>query len=223
MDVAIVRRIPFTDLESKLKQVELLKPDSEGNKIYPYKDSEIIFRQAHPDSLVPTTLYLLNENLTVQKELREVMLTKFGIDSLQLDAAYTLDFIQGSENQRITILPPIVENQPESVSYDKHSPDDLPYVRSKHIIMPYLNDGAHRIWLSKELGINPVIADINNVHPKYPLYAHGNSWDDVKLMDEVPSPDQKKLYRRKGDRLYQLYRNFDSVFEGCSKPRTKVE
>ncbi len=208
----ILERIHFVDLEEKLRQVQLLKPDAAGKPIYPYKDAHISFRQVHPDEVNPTTFYLLRKGIEQQRQLRQEFLVH-EIDTLALDGAVVYQTGEGTR----TLLPSIVEVQEEEVIFQNPRGDQT-YVQPFRIKIPVINDGAHRVYVAREEKVLPVVCFITGALAEYPLYAFPNHWDDVKIVDAVPDrKEDKKLYRREDN--YGLYRNFDSVFVGCSQPR----
>ncbi len=204
--------INFGDLEQKLRQVQLLKPDEQGNPIYPYRDAHISFRQVHPDEVNPTTFYLLRKGIEQQRKLKQEIEEK-KLSFFQLPGALVYRTEEGTR----TLLPPIIEVQEEVVRYENPR-GDKQYDTSFRVQIPVINDGAHRIYLAKMHEELPLVCYISGALPEYPLYAFPNHWDDVKIVEETPQEkEKKKLYRREDN--YALYRNFDSVFVGCSKPR----
>jgi len=208
----VVEQIKFLELEQRLRQVQLLKSDAQGNPIYPYKDAHITFRQVHPDEVNPTTFYLLRQGIEQQRQLRQEFRIHH-IDTLALGGAVVYRTEEGTR----TLLPPIVEVQEEEVIF-KNPLGDQTYVQPFRVKIPVINDGAHRVYVAREEKVSPVVCVISGALVGFPLYAFPNHWDDVKIVDAVPErKEEKKLYRR-GDN-YALYRNFDSVFVGCSKPR----
>lgn len=209
----VTEQINFPELEQRLRQLQLLKPDEKGNPIYPYKDAHITFRQVHTDEVNPTTLYLLRSGIEQQRQLRKEFLEQHGIDTLALHGAVVYRTDEGTR----TLLPPIVEVQEEVVRYE-NTRGDTKYDAPFKVKISVINDGAHRVYLAREEKVFPTVCFITGALAEYPLYAFPNHWDDVKIVDAVPEKkEDKKLYRREDN--YALYRNFDSVFEGCSKPR----
>ncbi len=215
----LIEKINLIELEQRLRTVPLFKPDAKGNPIHPYKNARIDFRQVHPDEINPTTLYLLRQGLEQQQQLREAFREQHHIDTLCLSGA----IVYSTEEGVRTMLPPIVEVQEEKVRFDNPL-GDKQYLKPFRVKIPVINDGAHRMYLAREEhakgrgGVFPRVCVITGALPEYPLYAFPNHWDDVKIVDEVPAEKrEKKLYKREDS--YALYRNFDAVFEGCSKPR----
>ncbi len=214
----LVEKIHLIELEQRLRRVPLFKPDAQGNPIFPYKNARIEFRHTHPDDVNPTTLYLLRHGLEQQRHLRNAFREHHdaglnSIDTLRLSGA----IVYRTEEGVRTMLPPIVEMQEEKVRYDNPHGDKV-YPEPHLVNIPVINDGAHRMYLARQEKAIPLVCHISGVLSEYPFYAFPNHWDNVKIVDEVPAEKrEKKLYKREDS--YELYRNFDAVFEGCSKPR----
>ena len=77
----------------------------------------------------------------------------------------------------------------------------------------------HRIYLARIERINPEIIFVRGIPKQYPYYAYPirGSWDQVERVDHLPEGYIKKWHRIKNNKM--LYRNFDSIFSNCSKPR----
>ena len=216
MEIAIKeikKIIPYSGLEERLRQVPLMGRDEQGNQIYPYRSANISLREISVDEVNPTTFYLLQSGIEHQIRLNQELL-KYGIDTLRLHSAVVFETEQGIR----TLLPPIVEVQEEHVKFENHH-GDRTYPGTYRIKVPLINDGAHRLYLARMREVHPTVLYLSGIPSRYPFYAFPNHWDDVRVVDEVPrNKEEKKLYRREDS--YALYRNLDSVFEGCSKPRT---
>lgn len=208
-----MNRIVFKDLEDRIRKVPLLNArNSNGSSIFVYENADIELRNVSPDELNPTTFYLLRKNLEFQRNLRMYMLSEYGIDTLKLDCALELENFDSGEEW--TLMPPVVEVSEESVMLNPEN--DLKYDLIIKVKIPLINDGAHRIYLSRELGERINVIHINDILKEHPLYAYPNPWDMVNIVDTVPKiPGEKKFYRVSNP--YNLYRDFGVL--GCGAPR----
>mgnify|MGYP006431097315 CR=1 FL=1 len=85
--------------------------------------------------------------------------------------------------------------------------NELSYENSYKIKIPCLLDGIHRALCAKELGIDLNVIFIYDSDTNYPVYAHPNEWDLVKICDSIPKEkSQKKMYLR--DDHSSLYKSF---------------
>ncbi len=183
-------------LIESLRKVTMLKDPSN----YIYKDVFISLEKLNIDSLVPPQNYVLNEELVQKRELKYA-LAEQGYDLFNLNGF--LEFWVEGENEKRTLLPPVVE---ESIENDGS-------------IMPIVNDGMHRVYLARIERKNPEVIYIRGIPKRYPYYAYpiSGGWDMVERVDHLPEGYVKKWHRIKDNKL--LYRNFDSIFANCSKPR----
>jgi len=216
MKIEVVKHIPFPELEQLLRKVPLMEKDEDGNEIFVYKDAKISLKKFHPKEVNPTTFYVLRKALKFQRELRTYLMEEHGIDSLHLNEAIE---IVNEDGQLWTLTPPIIEVTRRDVNYVPKE-GEIPYDDNVNILIPVINDGAHRVHTALTLGetFNGIL--ISNVMEEYPFYAHPNEWDMVKVVDEVPKTKvEKKFYSR--DNCYALYRNFGIL--GCGAPRNLGE
>ncbi len=212
MKIEIVRIIPFSELEQKLRDVPLMKRAEDGSEIKIYKDADISLKRFHSDQVNPTSFYLLRENLEFQRDFNQYMFDKFYIDVLNLDCGFE---IMNEEGKIWGLLPPIIEITPRRVRYIA-KPGEISYNQDVEIQIPIINDGIHRIALAREKGAKFTSLLVSGAIKDYPFYAHPNSWDQVRVVDKLPATkEEKKLYSRED--CYGLYRNFDIL--GCGKPR----
>lgn len=184
------------DLVCNLYKVTLLQDPS--FKIY--QDAYISIETINTDCIAPTQYYVLNEELQSKLELKYELI-KWRKDLF--DIRGYLEFnVQGEAINR-TLLPPIVE---ESIERDGS-------------IIHLLNDGMHRVYLARMEGRNITVAYIRGVPKNYPYYAYPikGGWDAVEKIDSLQEGYIKKWHRIENNK--KLYRNFDSVFSNCSKPR----
>lgn len=212
MNIQIVNRISFIDLVDRIRKVPLVQKSKEGSEIFVYEQARISLRELDPNEVNPTTFYLLKNNLEFQRDLRKVLQETEGIDTLSLDM--TLE-IKNQDGELWTLMPPIIEVTPRQVKYSPLE-DEIRHEQIVKVQIPIINDGAHRVYLAREMGIPFRGVFISGVDERFPFYAHPNEWERVKLVDSVPkTKEEKKFYSRED--CYALYRNFGVL--GCGKPR----
>lgn len=181
-------------LIDKIFKVTMLKdPDC-----FPYKSAYITIEKLDPLCLSPCQFYVLKHELASKIELQETFET-VGVDIFDMQG-YT-EFKAGNDPSVRTLLPPIIE---ESVEQNG---------KIYHLI----NDGMHRTYLAllQKRKINVIcVRGSSKPYYAYPLI---NGWADVKVVSELTKDVIKKVHRISNNK--KLYRNFDSVFTNCSKPR----
>ncbi len=212
MNIEVIRRIPFEELEDKLRKVPLMKKDDQGREILIYETANIQLRRFNAEEVNPTSFYLLRKNLTFQEELREHLLKTYEIDSLNMTEALELK----NGNEIWTLTPPIIESTKRTVQYQAQ-PEEIAHLGTYKISIPIINDGLHRVYLAliQNNGAFTGI-HISGALEEFPFYAHPNQWNQVNVLEELPKrKEEKKLYSR--DDCYALYRNFGIL--GCGAPR----
>lgn len=168
-----------------------------------YESAELRLETAcDTERLVPAQRYVLRPGLEAIAELRDALLPH-GVDVFALDGGV---LVRTAENpdEWIPVIPPVVE--------ESHEPD------GRTVLL--INDGVHRVYAARALGlpINVVLA--MGVPREYPYYALAlpGGWPDVEELDELPDGYQKKEYRQ--PRSYKsLFRDFNEVFPGVQKER----
>jgi hypothetical protein len=170
-------------------------------RIYAKADLQLLPR-VHTDTLVPAQRYALRPGVAKVIELREAMLAE-GVDLFGLAGGA---YVRTSDDpdEIIPVIPPIVEESME--------PDG----RTVRLI----NDGIHRVYAARSLGLPISIVLVRNVPPELPYYALAlpGGWADVLELDELPDSFLKKEYRRP-DNYKSLFRDFNEVFPGVQKVR----
>lgn len=196
MKITDIIYIHETDVINKLRQVTMLK----NSTIFPYNNSFMSFEKFDTDYLFPPQNYVLIPELQSKLELKYA-LEKWDIDINNLNGA--IKFLVEGEKEYRTILPPIIEES----------------IESNHVIYQIICDGMHRIYLSRISRICPEIIYIRGVNKDCPYYAYPtlNGWDSIKEINSLSEISVKKWHRIKDNK--RLYRNFDSIFINCSKPR----
>ena len=217
MNIEILRKIPFNELEYMIRKVPLVKKDENGSEIFPYKDAYINLRKFRFEEVNPPTFYLLRDNLNTQRNLAKTLTEKYEIDPLRFDNEIAAVELKNLDTNEIWLLtPPIIENVSRQISYVRQEGEIDYSDKPITINVPLICDGAHRVAISKEFGGYFNGINIVGASPKHPYYAHPNGWDMVNIVNEVPkTKEDKKLYSRED--CYALYRNFDVL--GCGKPR----
>lgn len=139
---------------------------------------------------------MIRKNLAIQAAIASDLSVE-GYHPLELEGGLLLKNETGEETG---FVPPIVEETDEEGKY--------------------VLDGAHRTSIGRWLGRTHFVAvHVSGIRSDCPGYAFPNSWDEVKVMEEVPSnPAEKKHYR--GDNYRGLYRDF-SLLNG-SKLREAI-
>lgn len=212
MNIEIISEIPFSELETMVKKVPLVKKDKTGREIFVYENANISFRDLSVNEVNPTTLYIIKKNFEFQRDLREALIKSYGIDSLHLEAAYE---IKNEDGSIWTLTPPIIEVTERRVNFVAGK-EEIKYNNTIKINIPIINDGAHRVYLALKEGERFTGMYISDPNQKFPFYSHPNQWDQIKLVDKVPtSKEEKKFYSRED--CYALYRNFSNI--GCGAPR----
>lgn len=189
-------------LIKRLRLVGMLKSDFTR----PYSDAYISLEKINVDCLAPPQNYVLNYELAGKLDL------KYALEEHNIDMYNLNGFVEFSVNGDLdengdkiirTLLPPIVE---ESIEEDG-------------TILPVINDGMHRCYLARTERRKIEVAYIRGVPKHLPYYAYPirGGWDSVERIDSLEKGYIKKWHRIKENK--QLYRNFDSAFKTCSKPR----
>jgi len=167
--ISIEKEIPWDQLEQRLRETPLLQ-QGDGPAIYPYEDATIRLEKLAYADVAPTTLYVIRKNLAVQAMIN-VDLSYQNYDPLNLEGGLLLKTGSGDE---IGLVPPIVEETDEEGKY--------------------VLDGAHRTCIGRWLGRTHFIGvHVTGIRPDCPGYAFPNRWDEIKIVEEVPTnPADKK-------------------------------
>jgi len=211
MTVIVKQEVPWTELEERIRQVPLKAKDADGNQIFPYANARISLRSVHPEELAPSSFYIIERNLQLQRDLRAHLLCQ-GYDSLSLRGALELE----TPESLMRLLPPVVEVMHERIGHHNDRGDIDYSGKTAHIPVHIITDGMHRAALARELNTSLTVIHISNIPHEHPIYALPNGWDQVRVFTDVPKTmEEKKFYRRRDS--YALYRDFDVL--GCGKPR----
>ncbi len=188
-------------LLASLRRVRLLGFDGAR----PYADARLELVVADPERLAPAQRYVLAPGVRRILRLREALLAH-GVDVFALDGGVEVR-TSWAPGETVPVLPPIVE--------ESHEAD------GRTVLV--VNDGIHRVFAARSLGLPIAVVTAHGVPPEYPYYAcalaHG--WADVLELEELPDGFEKKTYRNP-DGYKALFRDFNAVFPGVQKERRKT-
>lgn len=212
MKVELIRTIPLEEILDRVRKAPLLSDKS----IQPYKSAHIDLRQLTTSEFNPSTFYLVREHLDFQRELNAILQREYGHNTLNLLEGVVIS-VNGEKEE--LLIPPIVEVTKRTVYYQAQ-PGEINYAKPQTVMIPIAVDGNHRSSLAHGNNGRVRVIHVANANQDYPFYAHPNSWDEIKLVNEVPkSKQEKKMYLK--ENCYDLYRDFSeltsSVPRGTSK------
>jgi hypothetical protein len=201
MQILGLERFDRDELLARLARTRLHGFDG----VRPYERATLELAHAVPtDLLAPAQRYVLRTGLQKILDLREALL-QHGVDVFALDGGA---FVRASDvpGESVPVIPPVVEESRE--------PDG----RTVLII----NDGIHRVYAARSLGLPISVVIARGVPQQYPYYALAlrGGWGEVEELDALPDGFQKKEYRRP-DNYKALFRDFNAVFPGVQKERKK--
>lgn len=201
MQILSIETFSDTKLLDSLKQTKLRGFDGAR----PYEAANLVVeRGLDSDDLAPAQRYVLLPGVRKVLELREALLAH-DVDIFSLSGGV---FVRTSDSpdEAIPVIPPVVEQSIE--------PDG----RSVLII----NDGIHRVFAARSLGLPIDVVVAYGVSPEYPYYALAleRGWSEVQELEELPDEFQKKEYRVP-ENYKSLFREFNEVFPGVQKDRKR--
>jgi hypothetical protein len=198
MEVLEVERFGREELLESLRETRLRGFD--GARVY--EDATLELVASDPGELAPAQRYVLKAGVAKILALRQALLPH-GVDVFALDGGLWVR-TSDSPGERIPVIPPVVEESGE--------PDG----RTVWIV----NDGLHRVYAARSLGLSINTVRVTGVPAEYPYYALAlpGGWPEVTELDELPDGFQKKEYRRP-DNYKALFREFNDVFPGVQKER----
>lgn len=190
------------DLLARIKRTRLRGFD--GAEVY--RDAHLeLLEGVDPDRLVPAQRYVLRENCRVIEAIyRSFLERSLDVFRLRGGLLFTPAPEAAEPAESIPFIPPIVEESRE--------PDG----RTVWLI----NDGLHRVYTARSLGLPINIVLARGVPEQYPYYAYAleNGWAEVEELDELPDTYQKKAYRDPAN-YKALFRNFNALFPGVQAQR----
>ncbi len=196
MEIQRIERHSVEELIANLRKVGMLtRPE-----VRVYADCPIDLTSLHTDDIAPAQRYVLTKELLKVRDLRWA-LRKHGADLFKLDGYVTI-WLEGYDDP-IDVLPPVVE--------ESHEADGS--------TVKILNDGMHRVYLSR-MERSPIqVIYVRNVPEEHPYYAFPlvNGWNDVEIVQDLPEGYIKKWHRI--ENYKSLYRDFNTGFQNVGGPR----
>jgi hypothetical protein len=171
--------------------------------VRPYENARLeLVPAVDSDALTPAQRYVLRPGVQRILAVRDALLDH-GLDFFALDGGayiHTAD----QPDEPVPVIPPVVE---ESVEPD-----------GARVLI--INDGLHRVFAARSLGLPISVVVARGVPAEYPYYAYAlpGGWAEVTELDELPETYQKKNYRQP-DNYKALFREFNEVFPGVQKQR----
>jgi hypothetical protein len=201
--IAAVERFGRDELLERLARTRLRGFD--GALVYEHAQLELA-AATPPETLAPAQRYVLKAGVEKLVELRAALLDAHGVDTFALDGGAHVR-TSDDPDELIPVIPPIVE--------ESHEPD------GRTVLV--INDGIHRVYAARSLGLPISVVVARGVPSEYPYYALAlpDGWAGVQELDELPDGFQKKEYRRP-DNYKALFREFNDVFAGVQKERKKT-
>lgn len=201
-DIRLAGIFPFIEAFRRLREAKL---EAEGDPPIPiYRDTDMRTGYFHPEELNPIALYTLRAHLEFQRRLREHLIERYQIDTLDLSGLLHLETPDGA----MGMAPPIVEICRERVEVVVGSGQRSAPPRIMRV--PILLDGLHRATVAREEKRYLKCIVIVGIPDEYPPHAYPVDWTEVIAYDrreEIPVDDgvpRKKFYRF--DRLYSYMR-----------------
>lgn len=194
-----IEHIDVADLLATLRQTRLRGFDGAR----PYASASLSLESVDPDDVVPAQNYVLEAGVATALELRTA-LRDWDVDLFALDGGLRVRMADG---EAVPVLPPIVEESLE--------PD------GRTVLL--VNDGMHRVFAARRLGLAISAVVARGVPPQYPYYAFAlpGGWSSVTALDDLPDGHQKKAYRRP-ESYKDLFREFNALFPGVQVQRKQT-
>jgi hypothetical protein len=199
LHILSVEPIPRDELLSALRRTRLVGFE----RAQPYEHASLeLVPAVDTDLLAPAQRYVLRGGVAKILELREA-LAAHGVDVFALDGGVRVRTSEAPD-EVIPVLPPIAE--------ESHEPD------GRTVLL--VNDGIHRVFAARSLGLPISTIVARGVPDEYPYYALAlpEGWADVVELDELPDNFLKKAYRDPGH-YKALFRDFNEQFPGVQKER----
>lgn len=196
-DIEINRTFDFVELEKRLRRVQL--KDEVILDFFPYLHAKISLQKVPVDSLQPSALYVLEDNLDRVGKVNK-LLAKKGIDAYGFNQTTALVDFNCGGRQRIILGPPIVEV----------SDDD-----SGALIV---TDGLHRVTKAKMEGRKNIVV-LKIVNAAVPLPVLPVDWNEVKIEKDVPAEKRRYRFDKSYDQIKSWKtKNYSKFIQGFNFP-----
>lgn len=196
-DIEINRTFDFTELETRLRRVQL--KDKVISDFFPYLHAKISLQEVSVDSLRPSALYVLKDNLDRVQAVNDQLANK-GIDVYGFNQSTALvDYNYGGRGG-IILGPPIVEVSDED---------------SGALVVA---DGLHRVTRAKMDGRKRIVVlKIENAAMPLPVFPI--EWYEVKVEASVPSEKRRYRFDKTYDQIKEWkVRNYPKFIQGFNFP-----
>lgn len=199
MEVLSVTQFSRNDLLSSMRRVRLRGFD--GATVYRKAQIEIV-EALDPHAVLPAQNYVLRRSVERVGELRAA-LRKWGVDPLALNGGA---YIRTADDPSttLTVVPPVIE---ESVEPDGQ-------------VCLLVCDGLHRMFYAHAHNMQITALVVRRATHPYYAFPLAGGWDDVELLDSLPTTYQKKVYRHP-DNYKALFRDFNGVFPNVQSQRLR--
>lgn len=196
-DIEINRTFDFTELETRLRRVQL--KDKVISDFFPYLHAKISLQEVSVDSLRPSALYVLKDNLDRVQAVNDQLANK-GIDVYGFNQSTALvDYNYGGRGG-IILGPPIVEVSDED---------------SGALVVA---DGLHRVTRAKMDGRKRIVVlKIENAAMPLPVFPI--EWYEVKVEASVPSEKRRYRFDKSYDQIKKWKaKNYSKFIQGFNFP-----
>ncbi len=203
-EIVEVKYYNSSKLFTKLRNITMLQQ----KHIYPYELASMSIEKLNLDLLSPSQNYIIKDHLLQVEELKFKLKT-YNIDIFNLNGYITMKIIKDKTPIKIDLLPIIVEE----------------YILDNGQIAYIIADGMHRSYMAYLQSINPEIVFIRGIPKKLSYYAYPVKIDNWNLIPQfnhnLPADNShiKKWRKYSKNENYKYYRNYNSKFNNCSKPK----
>lgn len=199
MKILWMETFPAEFLLARLRQTRLRGFD--GAQPYIGASLELV-PGVDTEALTPAQNYVLTPGVDKIVELRTTLLAE-GVDIFALNGGVYV-VTSNDPDERIPVIPPVIEESVEP--------------GGRRVLL--INDGMHRVFAARSLGLSISVVIARGVPAEYPYYAFAldGGWSRVTPLAELPDGHQKKEYRQPAN-YKALFRDFNAIFPGVQKQR----
>jgi hypothetical protein len=199
MKILWMEAFPAEFLLARLRQTRLRGFD--GAQPYIGASLELV-PGVDTEALTPAQNYVLTPGVDKIVELRTTLLAE-GVDIFALNGGVYV-VTSNDPDERIPVIPPVIEESVEP--------------GGRRVLL--INDGMHRVFAARSLGLSISVVIARGVPAEYPYYAFAldGGWSRVTPLAELPDGHQKKEYRQPAN-YKALFRDFNAIFPGVQKQR----